>query len=369
MNILFDHQIFCHQQYGGISRYFYELASKIKNDGNHKVRIFSPLYINEYFRNGSAVRPAGIRIPKLSGVGRFSALAIDTILALSLIKPRRDVDIFHETYYSGMDCCPPRAKRVITVYDMIHEKFPGSSVFHHQLRLAKAKAVRRADHVICISQNTKRDLIELLDIAEEKTSVVYLGHSLTAPTSAPPFISIVTGKPYILYVGQRGGHKNFDRLLKAYALSSFLRNSFSLVCFGGNQFTPSEQALMRTLGIYPGSVKHFSGTDDILTNLYVSAAAFVYPSLYEGFGIPPLEAMSFGCPVACSNSSSLPEVVGNAAELFDPTAENDICLAIEKIVSSPDRKRTLIERGHARIRQFSWERCAQDTLNVYRKLL
>lgn len=367
MNILYDYQIFCHQQYGGISRYFYELANRIAGTQGYKAEIFAPLYINEYFQDNSAVRPSGIKIPKLSGVGRFAALAVDAVLAMSLIKSQHDVDIFHETYYSGMDCRPRTAKRVITVYDMIHEKFPSSSVWRNHVRLTKAKAVRRADHVICISQNTRRDLIELLDIPEEKTSVVYLGHSLATSRTLTP--STVSAKPYILYVGQRAGHKNFDRLLKAYAKSLFLKKDFSIICFGGGQISSRELALITSLGIAPDCVNHLSGADDVLAKLYASAAVFVYPSLYEGFGIPPLEAMSFGCPVTCSNTSSLPEVVGDAAELFDPVDENDICLSIEKIVSSSDRARDLVERGYDRVRRFSWEKCAQDTIGIYQKLL
>ena len=106
-----------------------------------------------------------------------------------------------------------------------------------------------------------------------------------------------------------------------------------------------------------------------MCSCYGEAAAFVYPSLYEGFGIPPLEAMSFGCPVVCSNTSSLPEVVGDAAELFDPANESAMRAAIEAVVSSPVRSQMLVNYGYERIKRFSWEKCAQDTLNVYRKVL
>jgi glycosyltransferase involved in cell wall biosynthesis len=112
-----------------------------------------------------------------------------------------------------------------------------------------------------------------------------------------------------------------------------------------------------------------SGTDDVLVGLYGSAGAFVYPSLYEGFGIPLLEAMSLGCPVVCSNTSSLPEVVGDAAELFDPYDESAMRDAIERVVSNPEYATSLIEKGRRRASLFSWEKCARETFNIYCKIL
>jgi glycosyltransferase involved in cell wall biosynthesis len=126
---------------------------------------------------------------------------------------------------------------------------------------------------------------------------------------------------------------------------------------------------MNTRGISPHNIIQISGGDAVLAGLYSTAAALVYPSLYEGFGIPPLEAMSFGCPVVCSRTSSLPEVVGSAAELFDPADEEEMCTAIERIISSTERSQLLVDRGYERIKQFSWEKCAQDTLDVYKKVL
>ncbi len=142
-----------------------------------------------------------------------------------------------------------------------------------------------------------------------------------------------------------------------------------MVCFGGGNFSKQELALMESLNISQDKIKYMSGTDDLLACLYASAAVFVCPSLYEGFGIPPLEAMSFGCPVVCSNTSSLPEVVGDAAELFDPASEVSMRTAIEQVVSNPEIAQILVKRGYERIKQFSWEKCAHETFNVYNKIL
>ena len=265
------------------------------------------------------------------------------------------------------DCCPRSAKRVITVYDMIHEKFAESFPQRDKTRQIKAHAVKRADHVICISENTRRDLIEFLGVPDEKTSVVYLGYSLA--TKGPPAKRIVGEKPYILYVGHRGGYKNFERLLQAYAVSPKLRNYFDLICFGGGGLTTKEKSLLQRLGFSMESVRQVSGDDASLAGYYRSASAFIYPSLYEGFGIPSLEAMSFDCPVVCSGVSSIPEIIGNAAEMFDPYEPDSIRMAIERVVSDDTLRQILIARGQERIKLFSWKRCAQETLDVYRRVL
>ena len=141
------------------------------------------------------------------------------------------------------------------------------------------------------------------------------------------------------------------------------------MCFGGGGFTVEETNLIQQLGLSLEHVCQISGNDASLAWHYKFASAFIYPSLYEGFGIPPLEAMSFDCPVVCSGVSSIPEVVGEAAELFDPYKPESIRMAIERVVSDDALKQTLIARGRARIKLFSWERCARETLDVYRKVL
>lgn len=365
MKILYDHQIFSSQQYGGISRYFYELASRVSGYPDVDVTVLALAHINQYLRNGSQGKLIGRHLPPIPKTGLLRK-TFNNIISKLFVKQCKP-DIFHETYYSMTDCCPRSAKRVLTVYDMIHEKFADNFSLRDKTQQIKAHAVQRADHVICISENTRQDLIALLGVPEEKTSVVYLGFSLiTQKVAAKPAEG---GKPFILYVGSRGGYKNFEGLLRAYGRSILLKNEFSIVCFGGGNFSASELSLAESLHISQGNIVHVSDTDDILAGLYASAAVFVCPSLYEGFGIPPLEAMSFGCPVTSANVSSLPEVVGDAAELFDPADEAEMCAAIERVVSTPERAQVLVDRGYERVKQFSWEKCAQDTLNVYKKLL
>ena len=367
MRIMFDHQIFSAQKYGGISRYFYELSNHLATFEKKDVEIFAPVYINEYFPDDARVRPRGFKLPQLPRSRRITD-AVNTMAARLLVKPARDVDIYHETYYSNVDNAPFSAKRILTVFDMIHERFRDGFMKNDQVYKAKANAANRADHIICISEKTQEDLIELLDIDVAKTSVIHLGFAMpgqdVAAQSSDP-----AARPFLLHVGLRAEYKNFERLARAYAASPRLRNDFDLVCFGGGAFTTEEIQLFRELAIPEHAVRHVAGNDQALAACYRAAAAFIYPSLYEGFGIPPLEAMSFDCPVVCSNVTSIPEVVGDAAELFDPYDVDAIGAAIERVIGDNARKNELIALGRARVELFSWEKCARETLEAYGRAL
>ena len=148
-----------------------------------------------------------------------------------------------------------------------------------------------------------------------------------------------------------------------------MRDNYDLVTFGGGAFKPQELEMIRRLHLPLTQVRQISGDDRKLAALYEQAAMFVYPSLYEGFGLPPLEAMSFNCPVACSNISSMPEVVGNAAIQFDPLDTDSIANALIILASDPALRAKLIAFGESRVAMFSWEQCAKQTLEVYRAML
>jgi glycosyltransferase involved in cell wall biosynthesis len=170
-------------------------------------------------------------------------------------------------------------------------------------------------------------------------------------------------------VGGRAGYKNFEGLLKAYGARPDLQKNYDLIVFGGGTLTTQESELIKLLGIPVEKIRHVTGDDAVLGELYQHAAVFVYPSFYEGFGIPPLEAMSFDCPVVCSNASSIPEVVGDAAVMIDPASPDMIGWAIEAVLSDPVMRQSLIERGRERLKWFSWQACARQTVDVYRQVL
>ncbi len=365
MRIAYDHQIFGWQRYGGVSRYFFELANNIAISGIDDAAIISPLHVTSYLSAASPkLKVVGRAVPAIRRTGRIYR-AVNQLLAPSMMK-RFAPDIVHETYFAHRRIAPASSKVVLTVHDMIHELFPNSFSRWDPLREEKAAAVQRADHVICVSEHTRQDLIQLLGVDEAKTSVVHHGFSLTG-TGAEP--SVPDCRPYLLYVGARGGYKNFDGLLRAYASASILSKNFELVAFGGGDLTDRERALILELGIESNNVRQMGGSDSVLANLYRGAALFVYPSLYEGFGIPPLEAMSFNCPVACSKTSSIPEVVGDAACFFDPESLDSMVDAMESVLRDEALRRDLVARGQKRISRFSWEECASQTQAVYRKVL
>jgi glycosyltransferase involved in cell wall biosynthesis len=365
MKIVYDYQIFGWQKYGGVSRYFFELANNIANLNLGEVSIVSPFYVNSYLSSASGkLRVIGRQIPAITSTGRIYRAINQHIAAPKMEKLHPDV--VHETYYSTKRYTPQSSKVVLTVFDMIHERFPEDFSKWDPLKKEKENAVKRADHIVCISEHTKKDLIQLFDVNEGKISVVHLGFSLTDFAKEKSCEAL---RPYLLYVGMRAGYKNFENLLRAYAKEQKLVREFDLVAFGGGNFNAKELNLIRSLGLPGTRVRQIQGGDSILADLYRRAALFVYPSRYEGFGIPPLEAMSFDCPVACSNRSSMPEVVGEAAVFFDPDSIDSLIQAIESVLNNSTFRETLIFRGRERIKLFSWQLCAKQTMDVYRRVL
>lgn len=369
LRIAFDQQVFLLQEYGGISRYVCSLATQLSSMSGIDVRVVAPLHVNRTLGASAGIRGRSLCIPGLRGKALRLAMMASGFLARRAIGGFAP-DIVHETYFSVDDYRPRGAKRVLTVYDMIHERFADMFERSHMTSGPKRVAALRADHVICISHNTRRDLVELFGVPEEKTSVVYLGVEdtfLTSSDAVPPQGEI--GPPFLLYVGSRGGYKNFAAFVQAVGRSSELRENFSIICFGGGSLRDDELSTIAASGLRPGQVVQKSGDDHALMLLYRRASALVYPSLYEGFGIPPLEAMACSCPVVCSETSSLPEVVGDAGEYFDPRNLESITAAMERVMLSPARRAELIEKGAARHVQFSWRACAEETMAIYRSLM
>jgi glycosyltransferase involved in cell wall biosynthesis len=293
------------------------------------------------------------------------------VLAGDLMLRAKAPDLIHETYFFPYRLGPKRACRVITIHDLIQEKLPSSFSNMGKMLRYKAKAAERADHVICVSESTRRDAIDILRIPPEKITVVHHGFALMGAKGGNSISasSQIINQPFLLYVGHRGGYKNFLRLLDAYASSAALVHSFDLISFGGGPLRADELEAIRRLGLQEGKVLQLTGGDELLSALYSKASAFIFPSLYEGFGIPPLEAMAHNCPVICSQTSSIPEVVGNAGEYFDPGDVESMRGAIERVMNSEVRRNALINNGRQRLTLFSWNRCAAETYDVYKKLL
>jgi glycosyltransferase involved in cell wall biosynthesis len=361
--IIYDDQTFALQQYGGISRYFCEVALRVAHQGTFDVHVVAPFHYNDYLAQ-SGVPTVGVHLaPRIPRTGRLyrAANAVLAPLVTRLAKPA----LVHQTYYKPSRA-PDSSCKILTVFDMIHELFPEGFPASDSTAADKRASVAQADHIICISQNTRSDLIRLLDVDPAKVSVTYLGCSgLFEATADPSPQPGEPERPYILYVGHRAGYKNFANALRAYASSARLVQEFDFLAFGGFAFSVQERELFRSLGLRDGSVRRLTGDDAQLARAYRRARVLVYPSLYEGFGIPPLEAMSCGCPVAGSSTSSIPEVIGPAGELFDPHSVDSIAAALERVCLDEQRRARLITEGTARLERFSWDRCATETMGVY----
>jgi glycosyltransferase involved in cell wall biosynthesis len=366
MRIAFDHQVFFFQEYGGISRYCSKLAGSLNSIDGVEARVFAPLHINAYLAELPAGIVKGIDVRhrrKSKKLFRAINSAVSRV-QLGLYRP----SVVHETYYSQKSVAPRGVPLVVTVYDMIHERF--SEKFPQKDRTSKLKriAVERADHVICISDSTRNDLLEYFQIPDEKASVVHIGFEAFRVQQESGSLPM-GDKPYFLYVGQRSLYKNFQNFIRSFAASPELMRSYNVVCFGGGGLSEDERKLFSALKLAESQVIQAGGDDDALARCYKNAFAFVYPSLYEGFGIPPLEAMSLDCPVICSHTSSIPEVTGQAAEYFDPTSIDSIRESLEHVARSISRRNELVSLGRERYPLFTWPRCAKETLAVYETLV
>jgi len=369
MNILYDYQIFGLQRYGGISRYFYEIAKEIdqKYYLDNKVNIISPFFINEYInslKRNSLVK--GIKIKGDRKIGKILNY-INKCISPILISQFK-ADILHSTYYFDQSRFANfKGKRIITIHDMIHELFPENFRNSKKVIRAKREAIELADHIICISENTRNDLIKIMNIKYEKTSVIHHGFLSFKKITLKKNNNLQ--KPYILFVGNRDTYKNFKNLLLAYSSNNNLNRDFDLIAFGGGAFRNYELEFFKELKLKKSKIKYIEGNDNYLRDIYSEASVFVYPSLYEGFGLPPLEAMSCGCPVACSNNSSIPEVVGNAASFFDPSSISSISNSLESLLYDEEDQKKLVFAGYERIKDFGWDKCAKETFETYKKVI
>lgn len=367
MRIAFDYQTFVMQPHGGISRYIVRLVENLAILGQD-ARIFAPLHRNEY----AQYLPPEIVYGNY--IKDYPRKTWPLFMLLNRMMSKKKIEqwspsLVHETYYSSRGSIRGACPVVVTVHDMIHELFPSYFKKTDGTAARKKLAIQRADHIICVSNNTKNDLLNIFNVSKEKVSVVHHGFdSLPIEETIEPLVAQLILRPFLLYVGNRVGYKNFNTLLVAIASSQKLKTDFDIIAFGGGLFNSDERQKISELGFSPGQVQQLSGNDSLLGQLYKQAVALVYPSLYEGFGLPPLEAMSNKCPVICSNTSSLPEVVGNAGKYFDPTSFEDMARAIELVVYSASTTEKLIEQGVKNSSLFNWNKCANETIQVYKKM-
>ena len=390
MKILYDYQIFTKQNYGGVSRYFYELMDNLRA---HKIDIEIPINYskNIYIKEADflsrplkgyteykdfllGLRPKGkAKIYKLLQKLNFikNAETANQKISIERLK-KQNFDIFHPTYYDSYFLKYIGKKPfVLTIYDMIHETYP--ELFSADNKIARQKKIlaQKADKIIAISENTKKDIIKFIGINEDKILVIHLGNSINRQENNLKINTDLLKKlpeKYILFVGNRASYKNFDNFSKALIPLFKINKKLNAVCAGGGEFSDKEINFFKTFNI-TDKFRQYSVNDSDMTLLYKNALVFVFPSLYEGFGLPILEAFNCGCPVAASNRGSLPEIAGNAAAYFNPEDISSITDAINNIIADDGTKEKMKKNGFEQLKKFSWEKTAEKTLAVYNSIL
>jgi glycosyltransferase involved in cell wall biosynthesis len=372
VEIVIDAIIYELQKKGGISKLFTEVLPRICEIENGLSIV---LFAQGELKQNLPVHPRIIhrRIPTLDKYLRPNRIwqpAIPRLSELlrSLYIPARGRHIWHSTYYTS-----PRKWKgplVVTVLDMIHELFREifNSPFDEEFRRRKHSCVTQADAVICISETTAKDLKSIYGLNSSPVYVVPLAcgdvFKEANQSCKPP--NVLETSPFFLYIGTRSRHKNFDTLIQAYRLWSGGEDIGLTVV--GESWSTAELRRLRELGIL-GRIRLLTDVDDsTLVQLYREAMAFIYPSLYEGFGIPLLEAMACNCTIIASDIPSTKEVVGLYPIYFKPTEIEDLIRAFDAAL---DKKRgakcemTELERS----KDYSWHNTAAQTLQIYRELV
>ena len=291
---------------------------------------------------------------------------------------REKVDLFHAPHYVLPPLTP--CKSVVTIHDCIHLRFPQylpNRLAYVYARSSMWVATHRAARVLTVSETSKRDILRYFRVPESRIDVIYnaiderLGEAPTDAEVAQVRERYQLNDPFVLYAGNIKPHKNLERLIEAFnTLRRGGLENVKLLIIGDEI---SKYAALRHAVHKHKLHKHvrFFGfvPDKTLASLYRLASVFVFPSLYEGFGLPPLEAMAAGTPVITSNVSSLPEVVGDAAILIDPYDPDAIAEAMRRVLTDETLRADLREKGLARVQEFSWERSVHRVRAIYKEVI
>lgn len=359
-------------RHGGIGRYAQKLIEGLeKYDQQNEYVVFLQ---SDAF---DGYQPKNARFTKVRADYRVYGWQ-EQLVYPRLLKKHK-LDLVHFTHFNVPLCY--RGRFVVTIHDLIISHYPTTraTTRNHLIyglkllfyRLIVKRAARRAEKVIAVSQFTKDDICKLLGVASEKVAVTYEGVDLPENTGTACEASLSQlgiGDKFLLYVGSAYPHKNLEKLLQAFAK---LPDGFQLVLVGKDGFFYQRlrKYVMENFDESVSSRIVFAGyqDDDALACLYKSAALYVFPSLIEGFGLPPLEAAHYGLPVVSSNASCLPEILGEGARYFDPENIDEMARIISEVLENDRLRQDLATNGRENLKRFSWDDCARKTLEVLAK--
>lgn len=368
IKVLFDSTIFDLQIFGGISRYFSELISV-----GAKRKLFKPLFRllisdNEYAKiSGHTRLKSNLHRLRVKGSKRLSwklnGLANSFYTNRHLRKG--DFDIYHPTYYSHKSIhYSDQYKIVLTVYDMIHEKFPDLFSDAEKVIEIKKQLIFRSAAIIAISENTRRDILEFYpEIDPAKISVTHLASSIGSYTEIKVELPL---KKFLVFVGNREGYKNFMPMLQVLISTFKSQKDLGLICVGGGSFNQNERVFLKDENLSDRIVQK-NLSDSELKWIYSNSVALLFPSEYEGFGIPVIEAFECGCPVILPKLSSFPEIGGDAGLFYEKSDMVKINFYIEQLISDEKFRCETKDKCKNQATQFSWEKMTMETLEVYKR--
>ncbi len=353
-------------QWTGLGQYTrHLLANLVALPAAHEYVVFAP----RAFARDLAALP---RVTAVPVTGSYYSVREQTMFLMSLLRTR--VDLMHFLHFNAPVLY--RRPSVVTVHDLTRFFFPAQRPRGplHQWVYEEVfgASVMHARRIIAVSEHTRNDLLRFFPAVAERTVVIHEGveherfHPHQQEDDAHALAALGVREPYFLFVGVWMNHKNISRLLEAFQRIRIEGFRGQLVITGaGRTYDDDVAGWVRHLGLaedvrLPGHV-----ADDVLPMLYRHAEAFVFPSLYEGFGLPPLEAMACGVPVIASHVASLPEILGDAAVYVDPLSSEDIARGLRMVLTDTEARAELVRRGLVHARRYAWQRCARETLWEY----
>ena len=369
LRVMQDAQILLRQTYGGVSRYHFEIYKGLIKRG---IKVDVPvLFSSNKYYEGYLYRHSYNKLYKNRFIRYVTYLLNDLYSFIKIsnsIICKKKYDVIHLTWYASI--YPALIKRifgshspaiVVTVHDMIHELSVDQSNLYKRVSRQKKKMLDICDYCICVSNNTRKDLLNLYPYLEHKSCVVYHGYYLTKEESGCSKQS----DRYILYVGKREGYKNFGYVCNVMEL---LKDEDIICMCVGEDFTPEEEHVFLSKGIQDKMVS-ITATDSELRCLYHNAVCLIYPSLYEGFGLPILEAFGNRCPVVLTNKSCFPEIAGDAAIYVDGINSDEAAQTVRTLVKDTGKRDEMTEKGIERLKAFSWENAVDGTIDAYKEAI